>query len=429
MTKTAVLLFLVLIAAALPCNRKATKFCRRRGRRCNSMESLQRINCGALLNRPSPTPPPQPGANTCSSLAEMSCRQQVGTSCVEQVGNQVFCAEKDTTKDIILLDFKVETDAQTRLVFNKAKNFLQSFLIGVQGFPSYQVTIGVDVSYIDGAGKILGSAGPNRITLSPQVSGRKFWLAQTGSMKFDSADIAKLRREETLQNVIIHEMMHVLGHGTLWENNGCQDAGCTDQVDKETSTVGVEYKCSAAQAEFKKAGGRGILPIENTMARGSRCAHWRESVLKAELGTPALNQGATTSRITVAAFQDNGFRVDFDSPLIDQDYKVPGLARSTTPSKTIVNFEPDEPKKEKVELPEDWWKDRAEGVPLSPLNHEELVVVRLRRGSAGFCEDCEDDADFWADDDDDVSLSGAQSASASLLVSAITIGLLLAVAL
>lgn len=39
-------------------------------------------------------------------------------------------------------------------------------------------------------------------------------------MEFDSADLNRMEQNGSLLNVIIHEMGHVLGLGTLWEVRG-----------------------------------------------------------------------------------------------------------------------------------------------------------------------------------------------------------------
>jgi hypothetical protein len=57
---------------------------------------------------------------------------------------------------------------------------------------------------IDGRGTILGSAGPIKIRLIDS-------LPIIGEMKFDYADIYNLQQKNNFQNVILHEMAHVLG--------------------------------------------------------------------------------------------------------------------------------------------------------------------------------------------------------------------------
>ena len=62
---------------------------------------------------------------------------------------------------------------------------------------------------IDGPFGVLGQAGPD--VLRP-VS----FLPAHGVMQFDTADLALLESSGELQLVILHEMMHVLGFGTIW---------------------------------------------------------------------------------------------------------------------------------------------------------------------------------------------------------------------
>lgn len=69
--------------------------------------------------------------------------------------------------------------------------------------------ISSSVTYMDGPGGILGSGGP--IYLSRSGANVK---AVTGKMTFDSADVNSMLGKGNLNNVILHEMAHVLGVGT-----------------------------------------------------------------------------------------------------------------------------------------------------------------------------------------------------------------------
>ena len=46
------------------------------------------------------------------------------------------------------------------------------------------------------------------------------YLTTIGVMEFDSADLDRIGTNGTLQDVITHEMLHVLGIGTLWYAQG-----------------------------------------------------------------------------------------------------------------------------------------------------------------------------------------------------------------
>jgi hypothetical protein len=80
---------------------------------------------------------------------------------------------------------------------------------------------------IDGPGRVLGQAGPTN--LRPTSAGTSAFLPAKGIMSFDSADLAQMEADGTLVDVITHEMGHVVGIGTIWEDKGLlTGAGTTD---------------------------------------------------------------------------------------------------------------------------------------------------------------------------------------------------------
>ena len=77
---------------------------------------------------------------------------------------------------------------------------------------------------IDGRGNVLGQAGPTR--LRPGNAGAARFLPAKGEMTFDTADLAALQADGSLNDVITHEMGHVIGIGTIWTRKGfLADAG------------------------------------------------------------------------------------------------------------------------------------------------------------------------------------------------------------
>lgn len=176
---------------------------------------------------------------------------------------------------------------------------------------------------IDGPRKVLGSAGPSMLRSSDGTP-------LSGRMRFDTSDIGTTISLAQFRSVVLHEMGHVLGIGTLWPRFGCVDA-CT-----AGSGASVSYLCPAAQREYKKIGCSGALPIETEMGQGSGCAHFREKTLINELMTPALNSGMATnplSRVTIGAVEDiygadavsYAAADDFScpSPRMAAEYRVP----------------------------------------------------------------------------------------------------------
>jgi subtilisin-like proprotein convertase family protein len=154
---------------------------------------------------------------------------------------------------------------------------------------------------IDGPGGILGQAGPTHIRPG---SG----LPAKGIMSFDTADLDRMEADGSLTDVILHEMGHVLGFGTLWSRmNLIVSAG----------TVNPTFIGANAMREYAVLTGRSDptpVPVENTGGPGTRDGHWRERVFGNELLTGFLS-GATRpiSRLSIAVFEDMGYQVTYET--------------------------------------------------------------------------------------------------------------------
>ncbi len=172
-------------------------------------------------------------------------------------------------------------------------------------YPALQETVDdllifAELVEIDGPGNILGSAGPCLI----RSAGR---LTIVGIMRFDTADLTSLEASGRLEAVILHEMGHVIGIGSLWNSLGLTSGfGGGDPF----------FLGGAARGAFLGSTATGTyagnpVPVENTGGSGTRDVHWREAVLTSELMTGFLNQGSNPlSAITVASLRDMGYVVD-----------------------------------------------------------------------------------------------------------------------
>jgi hypothetical protein len=177
---------------------------------------------------------------------------------------------------------------------------------------------------IDGPGKILGQAGPCFIRIANG-------LTVLGVMVFDTADVATLIVNGQLNMVILHEMNHVLGYGTLWNQS---PNACMLLLSNPPGTIQDTYfSCPKARAAFDSMGGTSYtgggssppagnkVPVENcgtspyvspTCGAGAVNGHWREVVFGNELMTGFLNSGSNPlSVLSIAAQEDLGYTVNY----------------------------------------------------------------------------------------------------------------------
>jgi hypothetical protein len=167
--------------------------------------------------------------------------------------------------------------------------------------PVDDVVIFAEVKYIDGPGKILGQAGPCGLRSGSSIP-------YVGYMKFDSDDLARLEANGMLELVILHEMLHVVGFGTIWAK--------LDVLDVTTRADDPSFKGPAAGSAFVDLNGGSAypgtpVPVENTGGPLTALSHWRESELKSELMTGFISAGASPlSATTIGSLADIGYAVD-----------------------------------------------------------------------------------------------------------------------
>lgn len=160
--------------------------------------------------------------------------------------------------------------------------------------------IWVEVRPIDGAGGILGQAGPCLI----RSAGR---LPVVGIMQFDAADLQQLEITGQLDSVILHEMLHVVGFGTAWQDLGLLAGAGT--ADPYFTGPGARDAFAGYDGGARYLGSP--VPVENTGGAGTRDGHWRETVMRDELMTGWLSGPAQPlSRTTIASLGDLGYAVD-----------------------------------------------------------------------------------------------------------------------
>jgi hypothetical protein len=159
------------------------------------------------------------------------------------------------------------------------------------------ILIYVETDGIDGVGGILGAAGPCLIRSLSR-------LPSMGYMHLDVADAAQLAASGQLQDVVLHEMGHILGVGTLWEDRGfVVDSGSTDP----------RYNGTAGVQGYRDLGGlSSTVPLENSGGPGTADTHWREATFAYELMTGYISSADNAmTGMTIGALQDLGYAVSY----------------------------------------------------------------------------------------------------------------------
>jgi hypothetical protein len=166
------------------------------------------------------------------------------------------------------------------------------------------VRIYASIDSIDGRDSVLAQSGPCYV--------RSFTDVRTviGIMKFDSADINSLAVNGNLQEVILHEMLHVVGVGTYWDslpgnknlliNYGPNVAYIGPGGIAGCKALGAVNTCATSVPVEGDQGGDGTIN-----------SHWDEHTFGNELMTGFLNGGTNPlSIMTIESLQDLGYVVN-----------------------------------------------------------------------------------------------------------------------
>lgn len=175
------------------------------------------------------------------------------------------------------------------------------------------LVIFASVEPIDGPGKVLGSAGPCYVRSDDG-------LPFVGRMRFDSADLGALAANKVLGDVILHEMLHVMGFGTVWNSKSMLSSGISGPL-----FIGSEARLSCVNYHGGGSLCSSGVPVESCVGipgcgAGTQLSHWREPLFNSELMTGYLNSGRNPlSRMSIQSLSDIGYTVDAS---LGEDYSV-----------------------------------------------------------------------------------------------------------
>ena len=197
-------------------------------------------------------------------------------------------------------------------VFKTAANLLSQYIttdipdVLYRGQIIDDLQITASLSNIDGVGGVLGQAGPTAIRTGS-------YLPAVGSMQFDIADANTYQKQGLFDDIVLHEMMHTLGFGTVWSYKGLLNgAGGANPLFTGSKAL------SAYQTLFNAAGATGV-PVEQDGGSGTRDSHWDEQTFNGELMTGYIGYKDSNgnsvlhdnlSYMSVASLGDLGYTLD-----------------------------------------------------------------------------------------------------------------------
>ncbi len=192
--------------------------------------------------------------------------------------------------------------------FTAAERFWESRVTGYIdqgiGAPS-ELRINVTLENIDGLGDTLGSASVTHANFLGS-----FVEPTRGQMTFDTSDIPFYGNvyPGTFEDVIRHEMGHVLGLGLLWTFNDVYVNG-SGQYTGAAGLAAFRQEFNAPTAAF--------VPVELQGGAGTANAHWDEGTnfasngrrLDDELMSGSASGNMWLSNTTLQSFRDIGYTV------------------------------------------------------------------------------------------------------------------------
>lgn len=249
-----------------------------------------------------------------------------------------FLVDTARAVSLINLSFSGPMGAIEQQTFTDAAAYWNSVITGydlvsdANGNPTpHSLTINASIPSIDGVNGTLGSAGPTTATYydndpfspNPTIA---LYYATTGIMQFDSADVAALVANNTFYGVVLHEMAHVLGIGTLWTFNNNVNGTTYNLYTNGSGQYAGPNALARYRTEFNQPLAT-FVPVELGGGSGTANGHWNENdfgigltgLVSSVTGLDFSNELMTgwasgtffVSETTLGALDDLGYSVDY----------------------------------------------------------------------------------------------------------------------
>jgi hypothetical protein len=194
--------------------------------------------------------------------------------------------------------------ATQRAAVARAEVLWEEIIVGYQpGIARQTLTVFLTVLPIDGPGGMVGVAGP-----TGAASEGGFVLTTVGAMQIDSADLPLLEADGLVEDLVAHELGHILGIGTQWVANGVY----TDGSGAYRGPSGI----AAFRTEFDPDAT--FVPVELSGGPATADGHWDDRLdlldpagrpLADELMTGTPSGANYLSNTTIQSLRDIGFEV------------------------------------------------------------------------------------------------------------------------
>lgn len=192
--------------------------------------------------------------------------------------------------------------------FINAADFLSTLITNDVAPDGYDdITIDASLVEIDGSDGILGQAGPTHIWTANDLSSKAV-------MEFDVVDAAVFDSYGLWDDIVLHEMLHSIGFGTLWDRLGLieniviDDNGTKKPTDDIIGTV-----FTGANAIGKEIYSNDYPLVETDGGSGTAGGHWDEETYENELMTGYVNNPNYLSDMSYGALEDMGYIVNYEA--------------------------------------------------------------------------------------------------------------------
>ena len=165
------------------------------------------------------------------------------------------------------------------------------------------ITITASLITIDGSGGVLGRAGPTALRTGNS-------LPATAIMEFDLADADTFNAAGLFDDIVLHEMGHALGFGTIWDRLG---------LINPDNTFGGELASAEHAAQFN---GDFTIDIETDGGQGTAFGHWDDATYTNELMTGYISDPNYYSYFSAAAYGDMGYQLAGNYRAVVDDLNV-----------------------------------------------------------------------------------------------------------